>query len=180
MSLPAWFRPFCDDLRVTGVLAQSARRVGAPYSSVTQLRATNADAAAEITDALEEATDALEAEARRRALEGVNEPVVYQGQLTPVWEYDPDGSISLDLVTGKPIQARNPDGSPKWLTINKRSDALLMFQLKGLRRRVYGDKQEITGADGGALALVDDTKKAARVAALIALAQTRKDGADLT
>jgi len=55
------------------------------------------------------------------------------------------------------------------------SDSLLMFMLKGRRRAIYGDKQEITGKDGGALAFTDETKKASRIAALLELARTRKD-----
>ena len=52
------------------------------------------------------------------------------------------------------------------------SDGLLQFLLKGRRREVYGDKQEITGADGAPLQ-IDSTTRATRVAQLMAIATTR-------
>jgi hypothetical protein len=64
-------------------------------------------------------------------------------------------------------------GQPVPLLIPKRSDALLQFVLKGRRRSTYGDKQEITGVDGGPLQ-IDETARAARLAQLMAMAQTRK------
>lgn len=54
------------------------------------------------------------------------------------------------------------------------SDALLALILKGRRKKVYAERTELTGADGGPVAQVDDTAKAARVAQLLALAQRRK------
>lgn len=58
------------------------------------------------------------------------------------------------------------------------SDALLALLLKGRRKKVYADRTELTGADGGPVAQVDETAKAARVAQLLALAQQRKTDAD--
>jgi hypothetical protein len=52
------------------------------------------------------------------------------------------------------------------------SDGLLQFLLKGRRREVYGDKQEITGADGAPLQ-IDTTTRATRVSQLMALATQR-------
>lgn len=54
------------------------------------------------------------------------------------------------------------------------SDALLALILKGRRKKVYAERTELTGADGGPVAQVDETAKAARVAQLLALAQRRK------
>ena len=50
--------------------------------------------------------------------------------------------------------------------------------LKGRRKKVYAERTEITGADGGAVN-IDDTARAARVAQLMALAKQRKDNEDL-
>ncbi len=141
---PPWVGPFLGHLRTSLNAAESCRAAGVPYSTVTGLRARDADFAAAYEDALEEAYDHLEAEARRRAFEGTEEPVWHQGAQCG--------------------------------TVRKYSDSLAQFLLKGYRRRKFGDKQEITGADGGPLAMVDETKKAARVAALLAMAQARKDG----
>lgn len=89
------------------------------------------------------AADKLEAEARRRALEGTEEPV-YQGGL---------------LVGTKRVY----------------SDSLMALLLKGRRKKVFADRTELTGADGGPARLeVDDTARAARIAQLVAVAQARK------
>jgi len=59
------------------------------------------------------------------------------------------------------------------------SDALLSLFLKGRRKKVYADRTELTGADGGPVQqIVDESAKAARVAQLLAMAQQRKDDAD--
>lgn len=58
------------------------------------------------------------------------------------------------------------------------SDALLSLFLKGRRKKVYAERTEITGADGGPVQQIDETAKAARVAQLLAMAQQRKDDAD--
>jgi hypothetical protein len=180
-----WIDPFLTALRTTGNVVQSARAAGTHTSTAYSLRHKDADFAAAWDNALEDATDALEAEARRRALEGVNEPVVYQGQLTPLFEYDDSGKIVMEeydtgmVKDGQPVLSSRPkqlviDGKPQFLTLNKRSDALLMFLLKGLRKKYGTESHEITGKDGAPLATVDETKRAARVAALLELAKTRK------
>jgi hypothetical protein len=141
-TYPPWVPAFLDHLKTSCNYAASCRAVGVSYSAMTSLRARDPDFEAACDEALEEAYDTLEAEARRRAFEGTDEPVWHQG-----------------------VQCG---------TVRKYSDSLAQFLLKGYRRRKFGDKQEITGADGGPLALADETKKAARVAALLAVAQQRK------
>ncbi len=79
------------------------------------------------------AVDALEDEAVRRAFEGYDEPVVYQGNFT--WPIGEDG---------------NPDYS-KPLCIRKYSDSLLALLLKGKKPQVYRDRHELTGPGGGQL-----------------------------
>ncbi len=68
----------------------------------------------------------IEAEIRRRAIEGVVEPIISQGQ--PVYEYEPDldeeGNQKLDSK-GKPIYKRGP-----MMMIRKYSDTLLIFYAK--------------------------------------------------
>ncbi len=82
------------------------------------------------------ATDTLIQEARRRAVQGVSEPVFYKG---------------------KEIK-----------TVQKYSDALLMFLLKGALPEVFRERYEISGgnkpirvkSDPGRETLADDTLKA--------------------
>jgi len=173
---PAWVSPFLQHLKTSCNMAESCRAVGVSYSTMQAFKAKDGDFQAAVDEALEESYDYLEAEARRRAFHGVEEPVVYQGQLTPIFERNPDGSVRVDEDTGHPVQARDQYGNVRYLTVRKYSDGLAQFLLKGYRRSKFGDKQEITGANGGALAMIDETKKAARLSALIALAQQRKDG----
>jgi hypothetical protein len=58
------------------------------------------------------------------------------------------------------------------------SDALMSLILKGRRKRVYADRTELTGVDGGPL-VIDDAARAARIAALLKKAGERKDLDDL-
>lgn len=169
-----WTHTFLRALAETGVQRTAAQAAGISTASVVARRKTDPDFEEAYLQALEDSVDLMDQAARSRALHGVEEPVVYQGQLTPVWERDEHGNLALDPATGNPVQAKNPDGSPKWLTITKYSDSLLMFVLKGNRRRLYGDRTEITGAAGGPVQ-IDEVKKVSRIAALLAMAKDRKD-----
>jgi hypothetical protein len=75
--------------------------------------------------AREEACDLLEAEARRRAVDGVEEPVIYQGELCYAKKWN------------RKTQKFEPTKKP--LTIRKYSDFLLMFLLKALKPEIYRD-----------------------------------------
>lgn len=174
---PEWVAPFLASLRRQGVIAQAARDAGIGYGAVFALKDRDADFAAAWDDALEESYDTLEAEALHRALHGTPEPVVYQGQLTPVWERDGAGKVVLD-DEGNAVQARNHDGSLQYLTINKKSDALLMFTLKGRRKKTYAERTEVTGANGGPVQM-DDTARSARIAQIMAAAEQRAAFGDI-
>lgn len=90
----------------------------------------------------EEAVELLEAEARRRAMEGWQEPVIYQGTLCHQAVLDETGAI-----------VRDEKGDPKLvpLTVNKKSDTLLIFLLKGAKPEKFRDnaKVELSGPGGG-------------------------------
>lgn len=189
MAQQAWILPFLDALRTTGVVARACRAAGIASVTAYRLRDSDADFANDWDNALEDATDALEAEARRRALEGIEEPVIYQGQPTPIWERDEDGEIVMvEFDAGKdkdgnPITGRRPrqlviDGKPQFLTVNKRSDPLLMFLLKGLRKKYGTETTELTGKDGAPVQ-VDASTRAVRVQALLELARQRKASSDV-
>lgn len=185
--------PFLAALRETGVITYAAAAVPVDRSTVTRARQEDKDFAAAVLDAIEEATDKLEMEARRRAVNGVHEPVVYQGQLTPLYELDEQGRVKLEAVQRReydaksgqwvmrevwlPVQLRNADGTPRYLTKIVYSDPLLAMLLKGRRKDVFGERMELTGADGGPIKSEqgDDAGRAARVSALIELARRRRD-----
>jgi hypothetical protein len=89
---------------------------------------------------LNEAADMLEAEARRRAYHGLDEPVIHQGQMMGQWVM-PDGKVVAKETAGAILIP---------FTIKKYSDVLLMFLLKGARPKRFRDtaRVEHTGKDG--------------------------------
>jgi len=185
---PNWVVPFLRALAVGCTVVDACAHAGISSASAYNLRKTDADFAEAWRLALEDSTDELERVARSRAIHGTQEPVVYQGQLTPVFERDENGDIVMDerevpgvnkdgepvvRVEQVPRQARNPDGSLRWLTITKHDNGLLQFMLKGRRKDVFGtDRTEVTGRDGAPLQ-VDDVARRARIAAIVAAAQDR-------
>jgi hypothetical protein len=62
----------------------SARKAGFDRKTAYAHRAADPEFAAEWEDALEQSIDDLEGEARRRAFEGVAEPVVSMGRIVEV------------------------------------------------------------------------------------------------
>lgn len=93
--------------------------------------------------AKEIANDAVRAEVKRRGMDGVEEPVVSQGQL--VYDYDP----VIDEITGE--QRKDEKGKLMWqrgkmVTVRKYSDTLLIFLAKA-RMPEFREKQqvEVTG-----------------------------------
>lgn len=172
-----WVNPFLINLERTGNISKSARLSGIASASAYQLRKTDGDFAAAWDQALEDHTDRCEEELTRRAF-GYEEPVVYQGQLSPVWERDENGQIRLEVYNDagdtRPVQAVGDDGKPQWLTVTKFSDTLLLARVKAYRKRYSTERTELTGGDGGPVATTS-TARAARVAHLLDLAQRRKD-----
>jgi hypothetical protein len=75
--------------------------------------------------AQEDAIGVLEIEAHKRAVEGVEEPVIWQGKICFEPQRDPNGQIKYGK-NGRPLPSTTP------LTIRRKSDALLMFVLKKL------------------------------------------------
>lgn len=165
-----WTDAFLAALREYPVISHACEAVGIDRSTVWRRKQKEEDFAQAMDDAMEVGIDRAEKEAYRRGVHGWHEPVIDKGRVA--WAYerlvDEDGVESF-----RPILDAN--GQPVPLTIKKHSDGLLQFVLKGRRRAVYGDKQEITGAGGGPIATMDETAKAARLAALLAAAQERKD-----
>lgn len=173
MSHP-WQAAFLANLRHTGVLARACEAASVSYAVQAAARKSDADFAAAVVDALEESYDTLEAELLHRAVAGVNEPVVYQGTLT----YLRDVEATPDPSTGLHPLLLDASGRPKVLTVNKKSDTLLMFALKGRRKAYSTERTELTGADGAPV-VIDSSTRAARIADLMATATRRKELDDL-
>jgi hypothetical protein len=168
-----WHSSFLAALRELPVVAHACKAVGIERSTAYRAREADEGFAKAWDDAMEEGIDRAEQEAFRRAVVGFEEPVIDKGRLAYRYErYEAeDGSEHYRVML-------DANGQPVPLTTRKHSDALLAMYLKGRRKKVYADRTELTGAEGGDLKVVDDTAKAARVAQLMALAQARKAEAD--
>lgn len=182
--LPAWVHPFLVALRKQGVVARACETAKVGYGTVYALRREDADFAAAWDEALEESYDALEAELLERATNGVPEPLTYQGTITYEVERDEHGGVVQEaydtgaVKDGKPVMGMRPkllmrNGRPVPVVVHKKSDALLMFALKGRRKRVYAERTEVSGPEGGPVQM-DDTTRAARIAQIMATAAARK------
>lgn len=73
-------RTFLEHLRATCNVTESAQIAGVSRTAMYERRAIDPELAKAWDDAVEQATDALEKEARRRALDGVDKPVYFQGK----------------------------------------------------------------------------------------------------
>jgi hypothetical protein len=146
-------------------IGEAALEAGVNRKTVYRWKESDAEFAEAWDESLEEGTELLEREAVRRAIHGVEEPVIYQGQLTPIYEHNPDGSLKMvetrernakgRMVTvHKPVQAVDAEGNPRFLTVRKPSDTLMIFMLKSRRPNTYRERGSIehTGAGGKPLA----------------------------
>lgn len=152
---------FCAALAEGATIGEAAAEAGVHRKTVYRWHMDDQEFAAAWDDGLEAGTEVLEAEARRRAVHGVEEPVIYQGQMQPLWELNADGTpkmIDVDepneqgvmVKVRKPVQARDGKGNPKFLTIRKPSDTLMIFMLKARRPDTYRERAtfEHTGKGG--------------------------------
>lgn len=114
-----WTDAFLAALAECGILTQAAELAGVDRATVWRRRQADAEFAQAVDEAIDMAADKLEREARRRAIQGTEEPV-YQGGV---------------LVGTKTVY----------------SDSLLALLLKGRRKKVFAERVETTGADGGPL-----------------------------
>ena len=112
-----WTEAFLAALAECGILTDAAVVAGVDRATVWRRRQSDPEFAQAVDEAIDMAADKLEREARRRAIEGVEEPVYQGGQL-----------VGTKMVY---------------------SDSLLSLLLKGRRKRVFAERVETTGADGG-------------------------------
>jgi hypothetical protein len=132
---PQWRGRFLTALAACGNVSHAARAARVGRDTAYQHRRQDAEFAAAWADAIEEANDNLEAEARRRAVDGVDEPVVYQGELMGSW-VGPDGKPATKETEGARFIP---------LTVKKFSDVLLIFLLKGNRPDKFRERIGIGG-----------------------------------
>jgi hypothetical protein len=165
-----WKPAFIAALRHMPVVRHACEAASIHRATAYKARETDEDFAKAWDEAMEEGIDRAEQAAFKRAVDGWEEPVIDKGRLAYAYRrvVDDEGKETFEPVI-------DANGQPVPLTVRKHSDGLLTFVLKGRRRGTYGDKTEVTGANGGPITTMDETAKAARLAALMAAAQARKD-----
>ncbi len=119
-SAPDWAKRFLSRLGNTGNITVACEYAGVGRRTVYDRRDNDSGFAADMKDALEKAVELLEMEARRRACEGVNKPVIYKGEQMGEWR-DGDGKIV-------PFDAPNAKFHP--LYVKEYSDTLMIVLLK--------------------------------------------------
>lgn len=160
-----WINPFLESVAGGSTVAEAVEAAGVSYATPYQRAKIDADFRAAWDDAKEAGADLLERVARKRAVWGLEEPIIHKGIPTYVHELDEAGNTIYDVLqyevpnldgTMSLVNERVPrkkldeNGQPIVMTVRKPSDALLMFLLKGRRPGVFGtDRQEISGPGGG-------------------------------
>jgi hypothetical protein len=118
-----------------GVMRDGCVAAGVTYSLVhTHWRRTDPWFEAMLNEALLESKDVLEAEAYRRAVQGIDEPVIFQGMVTTI----------IDGETGR----------EKTLTVKKYSDGLLQMLLKASDPEKYREQSKVSVDHGGAVGVL--------------------------
>lgn len=122
---------FLEAFARLGTVTHAAKAAGVSRSLPYTWAGEDEEFKAAWEEAQQQANDALEREARRRAIEGVEEPVIHQGQLTLI--QDPE------------------TGEIRPLTVRKYSDTLLIFLLKGNNPAKFRENAtvEVAGPGGG-------------------------------
>lgn len=153
---------FLEELARTGHPASAAKKLGyCNASGLYQKRKDDPEFAARWEAALDAYAGTLEAEAHRRAVQGISKPVVYQGGLTYLYETDANGRTIYDLVdegktdpkTGEAILTKAPRpqldeyGQPKVLVLQEYSDSLLALLLKA-KCPGFKDRIEVANPPG--------------------------------
>lgn len=101
-EIPADRERFLAVLRETGSVSAASREIGIVRWTAHAARRSNAELARDWQDALDESVDALRREARRRAAEGVEEPVFQGGvEVGRIRKYS-DGLLTLLLKAHDP------------------------------------------------------------------------------
>jgi hypothetical protein len=146
-TLSAQKTRFLSLLRETGNIGISCSSIGRSRSTVAKWRSDDESFAAEWREAELDAADALEMEARRRAMEGVEEPVFYQGVIVGYVDKRSDQLLLRLLEANKP------------------------------EKFAQRTKTDLTTNGESFAPPPNDTAIAARIASLLAMAEARGAGA---
>lgn len=135
-DLPIWTDLFLRQLRSHGLVNSAATTAGVTKRTVDRLRESSAEFDYAVETALEEAADELELEARRRAVEGVEKGVWYQGE-----EVGTELQFSDSLLTTL-LKAKRADEFAERKQITGAGGTPLTVVV-----RTFGDAPDAAGAD---------------------------------
>lgn len=153
-ALPGAWRPtFLLALSELAVVQQACDAASINRRTAYRARKGDPGFAAAWDEAMEAGVDAAEAEAWRRAVDGVEEPVVHAGRVVKVRD-----AQSHKLVP---------------LTVRRYSDVLLITILKGRRKAVYSERTEVVSTAREPTA-IDGVGRAARLETLLHVLATRR------
>lgn len=93
---------FIEHLRKTCNVSEAAKVAGVARRSAYEWRDADPAFAADWDEAEQEAADKLEREAWRRAVEGTDKPIAYQGEITATFKEYSDRMLELLLKAHRP------------------------------------------------------------------------------
>lgn len=173
---------FCEILAETGIVARACKVVGVARVTAYKHKQDYPEFAARWDKALKVGIAALEDEAHRRAFEGVDKPLVHQGQFTPLFieEKDANGNVIMEEIAEgvsrpKRIPLLDNDGKQQYATMKEYSDTLAIFLLKAHNPEKYRDNMKVqhTGANDGP---IQHEHTAMILAQIFSKAKSRRDG----
>ena len=101
-----WRKVFLELLKLTGNVTAAATQAGITRDAAYKARRAKPEFAELWEDAKEESLDAMEAEAWRRAMQGVDEPVYYAGKVAGHITKYSDTMLIFLLKAGRPHKFR--------------------------------------------------------------------------
>jgi hypothetical protein len=131
-----WRETFIKCLSETGNVSDACAAAGVGRTTAYAHQKGDAAFAERWELALEQGADVLEREARRRAAEGVCEPVFHQGQPGTMWVDEQGKQCTADTPGAKAVPAH----------VRKYSDTLLIFLLKGAKPQKYRENVNVSGS----------------------------------
>jgi hypothetical protein len=157
---PEKMTAFCAALAETCQVAKAAAAVGISRYTAYIWRKNDPEFAARWDDAMRAGLLVLEDEMHRRAIDGVAEPVLHQGQVTYLTEY-------YTGEDGKPAARVKVDeqGQPIPMTVRKYSDTLAIFLAKAHDPK-YRDNSKLELSGHLALGNISDDDLEAEIASL--------------
>ncbi len=102
-----WKPAFIEALRATGNVTRAAQYAGRSRNQAYHVRQHSEHFAAQWRETLEEGSDLLEAEARRRAVTGIDKPVYYKGKVVGSITKYSDSLLMFLLKAHRPQKFRD-------------------------------------------------------------------------